>query len=177
MTPIGWQLTPELTAPPLGPPQGLRPPTDVIVSDGDVVLTIDLPGLCPADVKIELDTATGAVIVRGERPAPPAQHGAQYACRERRFGRFQRSFHLPDGVDPGTITASMEHGVLSLLVPRAARPAPKRIPIMSSSPETVTETAVEAEAETERRRRFSLEGIRSELQRSPRRSPGRRRDG
>ena len=51
---------------------------------------------------------------------------------QRRFGAFERHLTLPPGVDPASITASMEHGVLSLLVPRPVRPEPRRIAVGSA---------------------------------------------
>ena len=44
-------------------------------------------------------------------------------------GAFEHRVVLPDGVDPATITASMENGVLSLIVPKPANARPRSIPI------------------------------------------------
>jgi HSP20 family protein len=103
------------------------PPADLTVSDGDLVLTMDLPGLRVEDVHIEL--TEGHLVVRGERRRPDAAAGTSYAHMERAFGRFERRIKLPDGVEADAITASMDDGVLSLIVPKPERLKPRTISI------------------------------------------------
>ena len=103
------------------------PPVDVSVSGGDLVLTLDLPGLTTDDVDIEL--VNDALTVRGARKRPQLEDGATWAHAERTFGAFERTFRVPRGVDPDSITASMENGVLSLIVPKPDRLQPKKIAI------------------------------------------------
>jgi HSP20 family protein len=105
------------------------PAADVAVSDTDIVLTFDVPGLTSDDVSIEV--ADNTLIVRGERRRGDAPEGTQYAHVERGVGRFERSVRLPAGVDPDAVTASLENGVLSLIVPKPAHVRPREIPIDS----------------------------------------------
>ncbi len=103
------------------------PHADLTVSEGDVVLTMDLPGMRVEDVSIEL--RDGHLLVRGERTRPELSQGTSFAHAERTFGRFERRLKLPDGVDPDTITASMDNGVLSLIIPKPERLKPRMISI------------------------------------------------
>lgn len=105
------------------------PATDVTVSDGDLVLTMDVPGLSDQDLSIELQD--GYLTVRGERRQLQAE-GAHLAHRERTFGRFERRVKVPDGIEPDAITASLTDGVLSLIVPKPDRMKPKAISIATS---------------------------------------------
>ena len=114
------------------------PPVDITVSDGDLVLTMDLPGLGADDVSIEL--LDGYLAVRGERKQPELAPGA-WAHKERTFGRFERLVKVPDGVDPDRITASMDAGVLSLIVPKPERMQARTIEIGSSADRKELETA------------------------------------
>jgi HSP20 family molecular chaperone IbpA len=100
------------------------------------------------DVTIEI--ADDQLVVRGERSVPEAHDGTRYVHRERAFGAFERHLTLPAAVDPDTITAAMEHGVLSLLIAKPERPAPQRIAIGP-----------------QQRRRFSPGSIAAELLRAP----------
>jgi HSP20 family protein len=105
-------------------------PADVIVGESDLVLTMDLPGLTADELEIEL--LGDQLSVRGERRRSDVGEGKAFAHAERPFGRFERRFRVPDGVDPDSILARMEHGVLSLIVPKPERLKPKTIAIGTS---------------------------------------------
>ena len=45
----------------------------------------------------------------------------------RSYGTFVRSFQLPQTIDEGGIEASFDHGVLTVRVPKAQRPQPKKL--------------------------------------------------
>jgi len=107
------------------------PAADVTVSEGDLVLTMDLPGLTAEDLEIEL--VGGYLSVRGERKRPEVAEGSRLAHLERTFGRFERRIKLPDGIDPDKVAASMDNGVLSLIVPKPERMVPRTISIGSGS--------------------------------------------
>ena len=115
------------------------PQADVTVSEGDMVLTMDLPGLTADDLEIEL--VDGSLSVRGERKRPQVGEGTRWAHSERAFGRFERRIKLPDGVDPDKVTASMDNGVLSLIVPKPDKMIPKTISIGSGSEQRQLETS------------------------------------
>lgn len=108
---------------------GFVPAADVTVSDNDMVLTLDLPGLTADDLQIEV--LNGHLVVRGERRRPELTEGAQWALNERAFGAFERRIRLPQGIDPDAITASMDNGVLSLIVPKPEALKPRTISIGS----------------------------------------------
>ena len=115
------------------------PPADVTISDGDMVLTMDLPGLTADDLEIEL--VNGYLSVRGERKRPEVTDGTRWAHTERTFGRFERRIKLPDGVDPDQVTASMDNGVLSLIVPKPEKMIPKTITIGTGTEQRQIETS------------------------------------
>jgi HSP20 family protein len=115
------------------------PAADVTVSQGDIVLTMDVPGLERDDLSLEL--VDGYLVVRGERARPQLPEGITFAHRERAFGKFERRIKVPDGVDPDAITASLDKGVLSLIVPKPERLQPKSIAISSGDGQRQLETA------------------------------------
>ena len=108
-------------------------PADVTVGETDLVLTMDLPGLTAEDLDIEL--VDGYLSVRGERRRPEVGEGKSFVHSERSFGAFERRIKLPDGVDPDSIMARMDHGVLSLIVPKPERLKPRSIKIGTDSSE------------------------------------------
>ena len=108
---------------------GFFPAVDVTVGEHDLVLTMDLPGFTTDDVQIEL--LDDHLVLRGERKRPQVAEGSRWALTERPFGSFERRIRLPQGVDPDAVTASMDNGVLSLIVPKPEVLKPRTIAIGS----------------------------------------------
>ncbi|MDP8967084.1 MAG: Hsp20/alpha crystallin family protein [Actinomycetota bacterium] len=109
------------------------PAGDLAVSENDLVLTLDLPGLTPEDLSIEVQD--GELTVRGERRRPQGEEGTSYAYAQRPFGAFEHRVQIPQGVDTDAITASMENGVLSLIVPKPEPLKPRKIEIETNKEE------------------------------------------
>jgi HSP20 family protein len=99
------------------------PRVETYRKDNDYVVRVDLPGVDPKDVHVE---AEGNLLsITGERNSE--EKGSEY--RETFYGKFERRFTLPQGVEPSKISAHYEHGVLELRVPLPAQLAGRKIPI------------------------------------------------
>jgi len=83
--------------------------------DDHLVVRAELPGIDPEkDVEI---TMTGDVLhLRAERQERSEAKGAGYRS-EFRYGSFERTFPLPQGIDPEMIEASYSDGILTVKVP------------------------------------------------------------
>jgi HSP20 family protein len=103
------------------------PNADVIESDENVVVLVDLAGVEPD--KLEVLCESDAVIVRGER-APSGRAGEHQTRLECRYGRFDRLIRLPVPVDTAGATAVLENGVLSVTAPRAPGRAGHHVPVV-----------------------------------------------
>lgn len=90
--------------------------------EGDrLVLSVELPGIDPEkdlDVSVEGDVLT----IEGEKSTEREVDEAERFLRERRYGRFERSYMLPDGVDPDGVSASYEQGILTITIPLPTAP-------------------------------------------------------
>ena len=106
---------------------GLLPPIDAYQADDGLVVQVELPGLAPEDVDVTVQD--GVLMISGERRADTGVGEDAWVRRERPTGQFQRSFTLPEGVDPQHIQASFEHGVLQLHVPHPPERKPHRIQV------------------------------------------------
>ena len=115
------------------------PAADLAVSDSDLVLTLDLPGLTSEDLSIEV--RNDELTVRGERKPREASDGTSYVYAQRPFGPFEHRIQIPRGVDADSITASMQHGVLSLIIPKPEPMAPKKIEIAAKTDQRELESA------------------------------------
>ena len=87
------------------------------------------PGLDPASVEVHLDR--GVLTVAGERKPdlPPRDEKATVHIDERFAGRFRRVVSLSDDIDPDSVSASYEDGVLHISIKRRASSQPRRIAI------------------------------------------------
>jgi HSP20 family protein len=126
---------------PEGAAAGFVPPADVVVDDDGVTVYMDVPGLSAGSLEIELEN--DLLTVRGERRPPYSTEDGDRGVRriERRFGKFERSLRVPQGLDPDTIDASLVDGVLMLRVPKPAAPEPHRVEIKTGSQEHQPEVA------------------------------------
>lgn len=103
------------------------PAMDLVEADDHFVLKADLPGLAEDDVAVEVQD--GALTISGERKVEHSERNRGWYRVERSFGRFSRSLTLPDGVDPDSIEATFDKGVLSVRIPRPEERKPRRIEI------------------------------------------------
>lgn len=122
---------------PTAPHAGVRrwmPATDLIESDSHYVLRADLPGVSEDDINIELDH--NVLTISGERKSEQEERTAGYYRVERTSGSFRRSVRLPEGIDPASITATFERGVLevSVLKPEEATPTKVQITVGAGEP-------------------------------------------
>jgi HSP20 family protein len=110
-------------------PAVFTPPADVLVTDNEVRVEMDVPGVSADNVEIELEN--DVLTIRGERPFPYGDEESDRAGRrvERSFGRFERVLRVPRGLDPNAIDAQLRDGVLTLRIPRPEPPQPRRIEI------------------------------------------------
>ena len=92
-----------------------QPLADMHETDRGFELSVDLPGMKAQD--IELSTRGDTLIVSGEKADDRQGGQGAYRFSERRFGRFERAFALPPGVDRERIDATFQDGVLKVQIP------------------------------------------------------------
>jgi HSP20 family protein len=71
--------------------------------------------------------------LKGERKFEEKVDDERYYRVERRFGSFQRSIALPQGVNADEIKATYEDGVLEVRVPKAEEEKPKKITVQAGA--------------------------------------------
>ncbi len=77
---------------------------------------LDLPGMSKEDIEIKLEDNT--LIISGERKMKEEMKEENYYKIESSYGKFSRSFTLPDEVDTENIHAESVDGVLEVVVPK-----------------------------------------------------------
>jgi len=121
------------------------PAMDLVERDNDYVLRVDLPGVKPEDVKVELED--DVLTISGERRAEHEERNEGAYRLERGYGRFVRSLTLPEGVDASKIAARLENGVLEVTVPKPEERKPQRIAIDVAQGSSAASEAAQAKGE------------------------------
>jgi HSP20 family protein len=94
-----------------------------------VLLEMELPGITPEQVDISIDNDMLTVSGEKREERREGEEEGRYFLVERNYGSFSRSFSLPPGVDAEQVDASFENGLLTIRIPRAALPQPRRVQI------------------------------------------------
>jgi HSP20 family protein len=119
-----------------GAPRRWIPAMDLVEEADEFVLRADLPGVREEDVKVELED--NVLTVAGERRAEHERTADGYRRIERSSGSFARSLTLPEGIDPDSVSARFERGVLEVRVPKPEQRKPRRVAIdVGAAPATV----------------------------------------
>jgi HSP20 family protein len=109
---------------------GLVPPADVVEAAGEYRVHLDLPGVDPSAIRLEVEKDT--LSVSAERRFTPSAAGEEVHRSERPFGAFSRSFTLPSSVDAGRVEARYEAGVLTVTLPKREEARARTIPVVAS---------------------------------------------
>lgn len=91
-------------------------------------VALDVPGMRKAD--LSLDIQGGHLILSGERTV---EENREFLHQERRFGKFKRVVQLPDWVDPAAVKATLDAGVLTIVLDKKLEMQPKQIEIQDLS--------------------------------------------
>lgn len=100
------------------------PRINVRQSGDDIAMNVELAGIKPEDIDIEVED--GVLTVRGERKAEAEREDEGWLLRESSFGSFERSMVLPEGTDPASIRADFHDGMLEVHVPKALEAAKRK---------------------------------------------------
>jgi HSP20 family protein len=107
--------------------QSLRVNTDIEELDDGYLFSFDLPGVKQEDIK--LDLSDGLLKISGERKRESRRKNEGFERIEKSYGRFERTFQLPQNVDETNIKAHFDNGLLEVMVPKSEVAKPKTIEI------------------------------------------------
>lgn len=116
------------------------PEADVMESQEEIRVTLELPGVPAENVEVNLED--NVLTISGEKTEEHRQEGKEqrWHLSERRYGRFTRSFVLPREVETDRIEANFHNGVLTVRVPKSERVKPRRIEVHSDGGSQQIET-------------------------------------
>ena len=100
-------------------------PVDIHEDDAGIHVEAELPGFTKDEVDVTLEN--GVLTITAERTAD--QTKGEKHLNERRFTKVSRSFTLPNTVDAQNVEATLNDGVLKLLLHKHEAVKPKRIKV------------------------------------------------
>jgi HSP20 family protein len=100
------------------------PSVDVVETDDAIKIKAELPEVEKKDIDVSID---GDVLtLSGERRLEKEEKKEDYRRIERSYGKFSRSFMIPENVDRTAIKAEAKDGVLKLTLPKAKKSPAER---------------------------------------------------
>ncbi len=115
--------------------QAWAPALDISERKDAYLVTVELPGVTARDVEITFED--GLLTIQGERRFAHDSAEEKMHRTERYYGAFRRSMTLPSHVEADKIEASVQDGVLQILVPKAPDVQAKRIRVRAGQGHTV----------------------------------------
>lgn len=103
----------------------LRPRADVAESkDGRLRVVLEMPGVRKEDLEVRIEN--NELRIMGRREEAPQ---GRYLLRERPVGSYRQSYTLDETVDPSKIDATLEKGVLTVVLDLKEQVKPRTIQV------------------------------------------------
>ena len=99
------------------------PKVDISETDNSFNFLFSVPGMNKSDLSIEIDK--GYLTVSGERKFEDKKES--YHSIENGFGKFSRSFQLPDDIDESKVSANYKNGILNISIKKDKKASIKKM--------------------------------------------------
>lgn len=109
----------------------LSPSCDISEANDHFLMSVDIPGMKPEDIKIEV--ANNILTISGERKREEKENDDSIQHYEKSYGYFKRSFSLPTSIESESVEARYENGVLELFLPKTQTAKSRQIEIQSGT--------------------------------------------
>lgn len=109
--------------------QTFAPAVDLHETKDNYLISVDLPGIDQNDIKVDVED--GRLTVSGERTRQESKEDGMFRRFEKSYGRFVRTFQLPQNIDESKIQARSENGVLEIMIPKTELAKPRSVQVES----------------------------------------------
>lgn len=106
-----------------------RPAANISETGNEFVIKAELPGVKKEDVEISFDR--GVLSIQGERKIEKTEKDEKAHRTESFYGKYSRSFSLPENIDEKKVKATCKDGVLTVRLPKMEKEVrtPKKISV------------------------------------------------
>ena len=105
--------------------RSFHPAADIFESPLGLVITLEVPGMEREQIDIAVEGRR--LTISGSRDFVREHPDEEYVRLERGFGSFRRVFEIPQDIDPQSVTAKLDLGVLTILIAKSGEP--RSIPV------------------------------------------------
>jgi HSP20 family protein len=91
------------------------------------ICRVSLPGIESKDV--EINTVGNMLMIKGERKLTNTTRDFDFFHEEIRYGKFERTLELPEGIVPEKLVAEYHNGVLEITAPVTVAALPRKVEI------------------------------------------------
>ena len=109
------------------PARAFLPATDIFESADALTIVMEMAGVDKKNLDVNVED--GILTVEGRLDFSKYE-GMQPVYTEYNIGHYRRSFSLSSKIDQDRISAQMQDGVLTLLLPKAEEAKPRRISVV-----------------------------------------------
>ena len=102
------------------------PPVDIYETDNEYTLKADMPGVIKENLEITLDN--NRLEINGKVVEDELEEG-NLKYSEYKLYNFHREFNVGRDINGNAITANLDHGVLTLILPKKEEVKPQKIEI------------------------------------------------
>jgi len=106
------------------------PTTDVSETDEAYLIKAEIPGVNKEDVKVFIQD--DMLTMQGERKMEKEEKGKKFHRIERSYGKFVRSFRMPDDADEASVKAEFKDGMLNVTLNKTVKAKTKAIDVAVS---------------------------------------------
>lgn len=103
------------------------PAVDVMENEIESVVVAELPGVAKEDIAVTFER--NILTLSGERKAAQIPENTRVLLHEQRPRSFRRSLRVPHDVERTAISASLENGLLRIVLPKAETAKPRVVEV------------------------------------------------
>ncbi len=104
---------------------------NIVENEDNYTLIAEVPGMTEKDIDLEIKD--GRMTLKGQVEKSQEKEEKHYRMREFSRRSFERSFRIGEGVDQDHISAKLDSGVLTVVLPKKEEAKPKAVNIEISS--------------------------------------------
>ncbi|MBP3353964.1 MAG: Hsp20/alpha crystallin family protein [Bacteroidales bacterium] len=102
------------------------PAVNIIEKDNEYEVQIAAPGVCKDDISVHINEDNYLVVtVEEKKENDEKDKKGKFLRREFSYSQFRQTLALPDNIEPDKIEATQKNGILKVVIPKKALPAPK----------------------------------------------------